>query len=172
MTIQDVAALAEIIAAIAVIFSLIYLARQIRQTNIINRSAAHQAINAQMSENAIAVAANPSLAAVFSKVHYHGLKRENATEIERIQLAYLYSAIINAIHFMHQQMKAGILSESEVNEWVVGTAVLRVPYLHSLWPVLSGTYPEDFQRWFEARYHLDRPPADWKDPVMQPAREH
>ena len=167
MSIQDFAAFAEIIASLGVIFSLVYVARQIRQTNTLNRSAAHQAINTEFSGVTTTIATNPELAALVARVHYTNVVRDDLNEVERIKLGYLFTSIANQIYFMYQQLQEGILSEKEVSEWQSTSVLLGRPYMHSLWPVLSQTYPVDFRRWFEARYNLDPPPEGWRDPFLE-----
>lgn len=171
MTIQDFAAFAEIIASIGVIFSLVYVARQINQTNTLNRSSVQQQINGQMANWSNTIASSPELTAVLTKVQFHGLVRDEATEEERIQLGYMLSSILNAFHLMHQQMIEGILTESDLDDWHHTSALLNRPYFNSVWPVLAAGYPADFQSWIEARYHLDPAQADWKDPYINDGKD-
>ena len=164
MSIQDISAFAEIIASLGVIISLIYVARQIRQTNTLNRSATHQEISAQSVNLANSVATNPELCAVVAKVLYHDLVREEATEIERVQMAFLLTAILDNNYLMFQQIQEGILTEKEVGELKgSGTSLLARPYLASAWPILRSAYPSDYQRWVEKKFNLDSQTATLKD---------
>lgn len=155
MSIQDLAALGEIVGAIAVVVSLLYVGRQLQQSNAMSRSEIRNQLSAQASAWAASIAASPSLSAAMSKAHFHELVREDATETERIQIAYVYVGFVGQIHMAYEQMKEGFLSAEELDEYYgVRTPLLRLPYLRSLWPLLSTNYPADFQHWFESRHGL------------------
>lgn len=155
MSIQDWAAVAEIIGAIGVIASLLYVGRQLRQTNAMSRSEIRRDLSAQASAMATSVAASPDLAATMAKVHFHGLVRSEATDIERIQAAYIFVALVGQVHMAYEQFREGFMSSQEVKEYMgSNTALLTKPYLRSVWPVLRVQYPADFQNWFENQHGL------------------
>lgn len=90
-----------------------------------------------------------------AKVHYHELVREDATDSERIHVAYTFVGIIGQIHMAYEQMKEGFLSVEEVEEYLSSrVALLQSPYLRSVWPYLAPGWPADFQRWFVERQKL------------------
>ena len=150
------AALGEIVGAMAVVASLIYVGKQLKQSNAMSRSEIRNELSAQANAWATSIAASPSLSATMSKVHFHELERKDATETERIQIVYIYVGLVGQIHMAFQQMKEGYLSISELDEYFgARSPVLGLPYLRSLWPLLSVSYPPDFQRWFVARHGLD-----------------
>jgi hypothetical protein len=152
---EQVTGLAEMIGAVGVILSLIYVGKQLKQTNAMSRSAARQSLSAQMTDWAMAIAASPTLSESLSKVHFHNLVRDDATDLERVQVAYSFIAIVGQIHLAYEQQKEGILTKEELHNLNgPGGALFRQPYLASLWPVLRPTYPPDFGRWFERRYSL------------------
>lgn len=153
--IQQIAGFAELIGAIGVILSLLYVGKQLKQTNSMSRSAVHQTLSSQMSEWTMGVAASPSLAECIAKVHFDDLVREDATDVEKIQIGYALVGIIGQIYMVYEQRKERILSESEADVYGPTNALLTKPYLASAWPILRGTYPADFCRWFEQRYQLD-----------------
>jgi len=89
---------------------------------------------------------------------------DQATEKERIALAYLYTSVLNMLFFMYLQWQEGILSEKEVTEWLKNAPLLRAPYLNSLWPLACQAYPRYFQGWVEDRYNLDPPSENFQNP--------
>ena len=160
MSIQDLAALGELIGAIAVA-SLLYVGKQLRQSNAMSRSEIRNALSSQANAWATSIATSPSLAEAMAKAHFHDLVRENATETERIQVAYIYVGIVGQIHMAYEQMQEGFLSSDELDEYFgEQTPLLNLPYLRSLWPLLSTNYPPDFQRWFESRHGLSDDSSD------------
>ena len=67
MTWETAASIAEVIGAIGVILSLLYVGRQLKQSNVMARSATRQEINSSLSNWAANVAASPSLAETFAE---------------------------------------------------------------------------------------------------------
>ena len=155
MSIQDLAALGELVGAIAVVASLLYVGKQLRQSNAMSRSEIRNELSSQANSWATSIASSPSLAEAMAKTHFHDLTREDATETERIQIAYIYVGIVGQIHMAYEQMQEGFLSTDELDEYFgAQTPLLNLPYLRSLWPLLSTNYPQDFQHWFESRHGL------------------
>lgn len=153
MTLEEYAYLAEIIGSVGVVVSLLYVGRQLKQTNSMTRAAAHQAFGAQTNAFAISVATAPDLAAAMVKVLFHDLVREEATDLERVQLGFAFTAVVGNAYLAFEQMKVGVLGEHEA-EATFGrrTPLASKPYLKSLWPILREAYPEDFVIWFEGHY--------------------
>ena len=89
-----IATLAELIGAAGVIVSLVYVGKQLKQTNAQSRAAAHYARSEAVLNWATSVACCPRLCEILAKVHFHGLVRDDATEPERMHLGYLYGAIV------------------------------------------------------------------------------
>jgi len=172
MSIQDFAALAEMLASAGVIISLIYLATQIKQTNTLNRSAVHQGLAERQSEFASNIALSPEMSALIAKVQYANITRDDVPDVERIQIGYMFLTLVHHIYLMYQQHKEGILSAAEIEEWVGSkTRLIATPYMNSVWPTLHTAFPADFSRWFETRYNLDTPPDDWQDPHIRTGQD-
>ncbi len=155
MTLLEWGALGELIGGIAIIASLIYVGRQLKQTNSMSRSAVRQELSSEANYWAMSIAAEPSLAEAIAKVHFHGLERENATDQERIQIGYALLGLVGQIFLAYEQWKEGILTDKELDE-LNGPRIeiLSNPYLASVWPKLRAGYPKDFNDWFERRYGL------------------
>ena len=152
---EVITGLAQIVGAVGVILSLLYVGKQLKQTNAMSRSAARQALSAQLNDWAMAIASSTSLSETLSKVHLHDLVRADATDVERIQIAYAYLGIVGQLHLSYEQGKEGVLTQEELdNTYGPSMLIFRLPYLRSLWPLLRPTYPPDFCVWFEQRFKL------------------
>ena len=155
MTLLEWGALGELIGGIAIIASLIYVGRQLKQSNSMARSAVRQELSSEFNVWATSIASSPSLTEALAKVHFHGLKREDATDQERVQLAYIFLGIVGQLHLAYEQRKEGILTGRELEGYFgPGTELFSKPYLATVWPVLHKTYPQDFNEWFEQRFKL------------------
>ena len=146
-------AVGEIIGAIAVVLSLLYVGRQVRQNNTMARGQLRQELSSERGVWAMAIATSPELSATFSKVHFHGLLRDQANDLERTQMSYALSACIAQIQLAFEQAKEGIITQGELSE-AVGPALplMKAPYAASTWPILQPGYPQDFAAWFEERF--------------------
>lgn len=148
-------AVAQTIAAIGVAVSVIYVARQVKETNAMTRSTMRQEVSAEISAWAMAVASSPQLSEAMAKVDHKHLLREDATETEKTQIGYAYVGFIGAAFLAHQHMEDGIISQEKFEElFGRDSVILTRPYLKTLWPVLRGGYSDNFARWLENRYGL------------------
>jgi hypothetical protein len=145
----------EIIGAIGVILSLLYVGKQLKQTNIMARSGVRQEISSQSNVWAMSIASSPSLAEALSKVHFEDLVRKEATGPERMHIAYTLVGLLGQIAFAYEQWKEGILTGEELEDlYSPSNAILSKPYLASVWPNLRPGYPDDFTEWFEQRFDI------------------
>ena len=152
---ETVGSIAEILGAIGVILSLLYVGKQLKQTNTMARSAVRQEIGSQSNEWAMSIASSPSLAEALSKVHFEGLVREDATGPERIRIAYGLVGLVGQICFAYEMWKEGILSTDELEDlYGPNIEILSKPYLPTVWSKLRPGYPDDFNVWFEQRFNL------------------
>ena len=131
MTIQDYAALGDVIGSLAVVVSLVYLAVQVRQNTRGIRSAAHQHI---VSANA-AVTLTPAQNLDFGALLWKGAT-DSSRLTEETQLAFnfwcwQYFAMIQATHQLYE---AGAVEEAlwqkELQRAVGG---LKVPGFRQWW---------------------------------------
>jgi hypothetical protein len=148
MALEQLALLAEIIAAIAVVASLVYVAKQMRQTNILIGA---QAVSAEyegrrnFAEN---LSLTPSLAEVLAKVK----KGEKMSEAESIQLYALGLSVLRSFeyHFLERASGAHSRDEHYVDR-------LRALYhsnwldyrLADTWNKSKSQFNPEFARFFE-----------------------
>ncbi|MCH8139970.1 MAG: hypothetical protein IH908_00075 [Proteobacteria bacterium] len=152
---EMIGSIGEIIAAIGVILSLLYVGRQLKQSNAMARSSFRQELGSQSTHWAMSIASSPSLAEALAKVHFEDLEREDATGPERMQIAYAIVGLIGQIFFAFEHWKEGILTDEQFAQlYSPRNALLSRPYLASVWPQLRPGYPEDFNKWFEQYFDL------------------
>ncbi len=155
MTLLEWGALGELVGGIAIIASLIYVGRQLKQTNSMSRSAVRQELSAEANVWAMSVASSPSLAEAIGKAQLRNLELEDATDQERMQIGYTIYAVVNQQHLAFEQWKEGNLTEHELYEFFgKATGLLSSRYVASIWPFICDAYPKDFGEWYERRYKL------------------
>ena len=160
---EQLSYLADIVGVVAIVVSLLYVGRQLKQTNAMSRSGFRQTMSITLNDWAMTIANSPELCLSLSKIQFHGKVRDDMTELERIHLGYTYYALINQIHMAYEHWKEGLLTDNELSE-VMGSKspLIAAPYLVSVWPILEPPYPTDFQQWFErylTKYHPNRTDA-------------
>jgi hypothetical protein len=108
MTIQDLAAIGEIIGAIAVVITLLYLSLQLRQFNKGLRSSTfHNTMHEFNQINASQL--DPALAGLLDK----GLAEpDSLTAVEKYQYAWIMRSYVNIWENMYQQYLEGACPES------------------------------------------------------------
>ena len=152
---EMIGSIGEITAAIGVILSLLYVGRQLKQTNIMARSSFRQELGSQANNWAMSIASSPSLAEALAKVHFEDFERNDATAPERMHIAYAFTGLVGQIFFAFEHWKEGILTEEQLAElYSPRNALLSRPYLASVWPQLRPGYPEEFNKWFEQSFDL------------------
>ena len=157
MTLLEWGALGELIGGIAIIVSLIYVGRQLKQSNSMARSAVRQEISSELNFWATSIACSPSLGETLTKVHFEDLVAKNATELEGVQMAYIITAFVGQQHFAYQQWQEGNLTDREFEDLFGSRGELHsMPYLKSIWPAVRKGFPRDFVTWYEEQYDLRR----------------
>jgi hypothetical protein len=159
MTLQDIANLSQIIAAIAVVASLIYLAVQVGQTERNQRAMIQQGRADRASGGAMALA-NASMASVFRK----GMTGDpSLTQEEFDQLLLMCRALLLSGEDSYLQHEAGLLDKRAFDSWIAGArAYMAAPGLRAIWKLTAAQYCEEY-RGFVEKNIINRPvsaPAD------------
>ena len=141
-------------SSLAVLITLIYLARQVRQENVLLRSEARQALVATDQEQIYQFIQHPDLARTFAA-------RGPATEDERTRMNFWIVASMRAREFEWTQYNAGALDKetwlaySQVIGFILGTERAR-----QYWAACQGFFNPKFVE-FVAGMMKDAPVIDY-----------
>jgi len=140
---EVISAIAELIGAIGVIVSLLYLAAQIRQNTRFTRAATLQAAAAQASEIHRSLSEDSETARIFRV----GLSDPAQLDVdESVRFLSMLSQLFRGYESMFVQYKAGTVDELSWRAWRAGMAgVLRSPGAAHFWKVRGLAYRSDFQ---------------------------
>lgn len=152
MTIQDLGSLGELIAAIATVVTLVYLAAQIRQnTNSLKTSAVSSLHDVQLLTR--------------DNDHYNSLvlkslRNEELTPEERLHMVERFFTIIRAFEGVWHQQQLGAVSPEQFDEHLdLLRWALHYPAAHRMWEQLAPTFAPGFQAVVETRVLApDAPP--------------
>ena len=107
MEIQELGSLGELIAAIATVGTLVYLAAQVRQNTRALRSSTFQAISNDMSVSSEAISTNADLASLINRAT-EGLDKLSAAE--RSQYHFFLQMTFRRLESIHIQRKLGFIA--------------------------------------------------------------
>ena len=108
MTIQDLGSIGELVAAIATVATLVYLATQVRQNTRALRSSTFQNISEQMAQNAGVVVVQPELSSLLLK-GAGGL--DALSPPERLQFNAFMIMSFRRMESVHVQAEIGSITE-------------------------------------------------------------
>ena len=138
-----IGALGEIIGALAVVISVIYLSLQIKQNTAATRSLAHQEhFNAAQEFNSV-IAASSELADLIVKAND---ENENITPSERIRLQHHYINVFTLWHSAFENRNKGLLDDSGWRVWNEGSKVViqSQKAMRDTWKQAGAIYGEKF----------------------------
>lgn len=111
MSIQDWGALGEVVSAIAVVATLIYLAIQIKQNTAATRAQIHQSRSEQAQNFLLFGAGSREFAALVEKLNYDPANLSKLDEVERQQITFWFVAGMQRMSNIYFQQQSGFLSE-------------------------------------------------------------
>ncbi len=141
MTINELGSLGEFVGSIAVFATLMYLALQVRQSNIASRVESNQAINKITSDFLKALYTNPEAFDVWvrGRRSFSDLSREDAYKFEMI----MYDSFGN-FHEQWYQSQSGVADEMQFNRVLSMIRMhMSIPGVVEAWEHINRHYPFD-----------------------------
>jgi len=111
MTIQDWGAVGELVSAIAVLATLVYLAIQIKQNTSATRAQIHQSRSEQAQEFFLFCAGSREVSELMTRLNSNPENLSEFDEVQRYQIRMLCVATMQRIKNMFFQKESGFLSE-------------------------------------------------------------
>jgi len=149
-----VGAAGELLGAVAVVASLLYVARQVKQSNRIARAEAFRAAMLKAADMMEDWCQDPEWTAQFVRMRFQGLRREDMNAEERAKAGIHMQAMIWMYAAIHRDVQLGILPPSAYE--TMPSESFRIPYMKEAWPILRADHSEEFCEFFEARFDLPR----------------
>ena len=149
MTIQDLGSVGELLAAIATIATLIYLARQLRANTAAVRGDSRRAHRSAASAMNRLIASDENVAALFNA----GLSDFNGLEpAQRTQFTFFMAELIGIWEQAHQEFEAGVMDEFHVEALGRSYGVfLNTPGGREWWGSVRNMYPPAFRDFVDSR---------------------
>jgi hypothetical protein len=160
MSLNDRANIGQVIGAIAVVISLIYVALQIRQNTNAVRSATAQTVHEHFAKWYHLVAADDELAQIVPK----GLRDYGSlSEKERVRLVATFMAFLSYSQNAFLKWREGLLAPSLWRGWeLVIMNLVCAPGGKAFWKERAYMFGDEFRRYIEADLMKREPHPDAK----------
>jgi len=155
---EAIGAVGEILGALAVLITLIYLANQIRQHTIATRAATHSAVADAAREFNLALATSPELARALATWPEDP---SDASPVDQVQILSLWRALLQMWANTHRQYREGTLDpllmtalRNEISTYSMGASddpalISRARMLEFAWSVERFLFDPSFQEFVD-----------------------
>ena len=141
-------AIAELLGALAVFTTLVFLAVQLKYANVLARSSAASAQSSRLSDRFIRVAENKDFAALMTKQW----DSDDLTDVEKTQISYYIAMLIHSATDAYSQWRLGVVEEAVFMATLHGlrTGIMQNQTAKAIWAVNKITLSQKFVHMFEA----------------------
>jgi hypothetical protein len=136
MTWEEFGSVAEVVGAIAVVFSLIYVGLEIRQNTKTSHAISVRDTVSSFNELGYQIAGNPSLLKIYIKINT-GVSIKTLDDEESALAELLLRTILNIVNSEYTQFKLGVVdSETWSQSWNwLRTQILDKPMVGEWWQI-------------------------------------
>ncbi|MFC1575401.1 hypothetical protein ACFL5A_01980 [Gemmatimonadota bacterium] len=147
-----VGASGEVLGAVAVVFTLGYLAKQVRLSNRIAKADAFRSTRVRLANLFESWAADAEWSELFVRLRFMGLRREEMSPRERATAGIRFQALLHHLAAIYEDVGLGILPPSAFE--IIGRGPFDAPYMKDTWPLLRKDHSQEFVEFFEDRHGL------------------
>jgi hypothetical protein len=147
-----VGALGEVGGAVAVVASLLYVGRQVRQNNRIARAEAYREVTMGWAQLLHRWADDPPTAKALMESGT-GIRLADLPEGVRDAFLLRIAATFRVFETIYHQVAEGILDDDAL-DMLWGQATGSTPLFQDAWARLRGSYRPEFRAFVEGRYEL------------------
>ena len=143
MSIQELGSLGELIAAIATVATLIYLAAQIRQNTKAVRSSALESSGSRSMEISKLVAGNDEIAPIVMAA-FTG--KDDLDELQRFRLSFVYWIVFRSYEVTIALSKEGYIKESRYEGTINNLSIwTSISYFDDWWEAAKSSFSDDLK---------------------------
>lgn len=138
---EAIGATSEFLGAIAVVATLVYLARQLKMTRQVDQVGAFQAIFDGFTHH------TGQFFSAHDDLALRGLKdRQALSESERLKFDHLLENVLNQAEMTHGAVQAGLMSEADLEnlDWWFREKLFCYPGAREWLENFAGAYPEPY----------------------------
>lgn len=149
--------IAELVAALGVILSLIFVGMELRQNTVAVRAATYQALSDASAEAVAALAHDPGLLAVVQRVYFQDVEWDDLTEEENARLSFYYMSLLRRLENTYQQNRSGVVDDRVFESYGWRDALWESRHFWDFWYDWGGQHSvvPDFRAFFQERLDPD-----------------
>ena len=144
----------ELMAAMGVIGSLVFVGLQLRQANALARLEQQQAFADAWQTVNLTLATEPQLLATLAQI-YDGALHEDLSPEDAVSIDMAYRGLLHGWEQYYRQLQLGVLEEDAISFPSDNSPMWNSDYLRGRWPVIRGEFQEEFAVFWESRYSLN-----------------
>ena len=146
----------QVLSALAVTLSLVFVGLEIRQNTSAMRGATLQAISDASSDLLTDLATDNQLASLQAEVFFNRAMRADFEPGEWVQLAAWAQAFVRQLENTYLQHQEGIVSDAVFDTYTWGDPLLRTAFFAEWWEVLAeDLVSPDFKSFLESQIEFD-----------------
>ena len=147
MSLESFAHIAEIVGAVAVVVSMIYLALQVRQATDAQRTENYGRALERLSSMQAGFMQDPETASIFSK---GAVDPESISSAERLRMTWGFYEAFGAFEFLFHASKTNSLPDDVWSRWSKGVEFwLSFPGVRSWWKARPIPFTDEFTNYVE-----------------------
>ncbi len=149
MNIQELGSIGELIAAIATVLTLVYLAIQVRQNTRALKASTFQSISSELGQNVKPVVETPDMAMIFAK----GTSApDELTAEERVKLEAMYLGMFRRLESVFVQTELGSIDR----KYVAGAemsliSIIGMPFGRDWWQSAKAIFYQPFVTYIDGQ---------------------
>lgn len=149
-------AVAEAIAAVAVVLSLVFVGLELRQNTAAVRGATFQALSDASADDLYGVAQSSDMAALLRRVYVENAGADAFSESENMQLYFYHMAFARRLENSYLQYVAGVVDDRVFESYGWNDALLTRRHFREFWNRQGGRagVSTAFREFFEGRIDI------------------
>jgi hypothetical protein len=145
-----IGAIGEILGAIVVVVSVIYLASQVRQNTAAARADALRSFSIEVSNQFMEWGKDERLSELWLKIYHEGASRKDLSGSDMMSISFMVISRLNILNAAYRSFREGILTENEF-EQMLSTRVWELPFVHDSWSFYKKELSGDFIDYMERK---------------------
>lgn len=141
----------ELVGALLVIVSVIYLAQQVRQNTATSRSEVMGTISIEMAKQYEAWGSDQRSSELFHKIVYEDYRRADFSDTDMTSMSFLVISRLYLYEAAYRSYREGILTESEFLP-MMASKMWSMPFLIDSWPIYVMEFSPDFVAYMEETF--------------------
>lgn len=151
MSVELISIGAEVVGTVAVIVSLVYVARQVRQSNDLARAQALQMISLEIARIYSSWSHDARAMELLHSILYERARRAAMAPADMMKMSSNLLAVVRIYDAAYRSMKAGIISIADFEVMMLPT-IFSIPFVIDSWPSWKPNLSRDFGDHMETRF--------------------